>query len=126
MPINPLNFKKYKKGVRLVSIAGILANILLGLLSAGIYAILFATVGVANEFMIYVYMLLSSFMLVNSCLALFNLLPIFPLDGYNFLTTFFKGPNKYTNFNERNGSKLVIGLLLSSLVIEIFFNIDIF
>ena len=28
MPVNPLNFKKYKKGVRLVSIAGVLTNFL--------------------------------------------------------------------------------------------------
>ena len=45
VPINAYNFKKYKKGVRIVSIAGVLTNFLLGLLCAGIFAILYATVG---------------------------------------------------------------------------------
>jgi len=123
--INPLNFKKYKKGCRIVSIVGVLTNVLLGLMAAGIYAVLMSTVGVSGEAMYYVYILLSSFMLINSYLALFNLIPLFPLDGYNFLVTFFKKANKFTHFNERNGNKVLIGLILVSLVFEILFNFDV-
>ena len=45
MPINALSFKKYRKGIRLVSLFGILSNIILGLLAAGIYAVTIATLG---------------------------------------------------------------------------------
>lgn len=123
---NPMNFKKYKKGMRLVSIAGILTNVFLGLIGAGIYAILFSTVGLPNEAMMYVYMLLASFMTVNSFLALFNVLPIFPLDGFNFVKTFIRGENKFTNFNYRYGNKLIWGIILGSVIIELMFNFDVF
>lgn len=123
--INPLNFKKYKKGIRLVSVAGVLMNVLLGLLSAGIYAILMATVGIHGEAMLYVYQLLAMFMLVNSSLAIFNFLPIFPLDGFNFISTFLKPNNKFLSFNVKYGNKILLGVLLGSLIFELLFGFDV-
>ena len=126
MPVNPLNFKKYKKGMRLVSIAGVCANVVLGLLSAGIYAILLANVGNPSYAMEIVYMVLEYFMLVNSALALFNILPIYSLDGFNFVSTFMKTENKFIKFSLRNGMKILFGILLGSLLIELLFGFDIF
>ena len=125
MPVNPLNFKKYKTGTRVVSIAGVLVNLFLGLISAGIMAILFATVGLPNDAMLYVYSILEMFMMVNSFLFMFNILPIFPLDGFNFVSSFLKPNNKYVQFNHRNGHKLMWGIILGSLIFELFFSIDV-
>ena len=59
VPVNPLNYKKFKTGTRLVSIAGIAANFIMGLLSAIIYAILLATIGSSGSVAVdYVYMIL--------------------------------------------------------------------
>lgn len=124
VPINPLKFKKYRKGIRLVSISGVLTNIVLGLLSAGLYALLISTVGVPNMAMQYVYFALSSTMLVNSFLAMFNILPIYPLDGFNFVTSFMKSNNKFIHYVIKNGFKIVLGILIGSLIFELFFNID--
>lgn len=126
MPVNPLNFKKYRTGMRLVSIAGICANLLLGLLSAGIYAILLATVGVSSYAMEIIFMVLEYFMLVNSFLALFNLLPIYPLDGFNFVASFMKTENKFIKFNSKYGYKILLSVLLVSLLIELLFGFDVF
>jgi len=125
VPINPLNFKKYKKGTRWVSISGVLANFLLGLLAAGICAVLVATVGLDVVSMQYVYTILAYFMMVNSFLALFNILPIPPLDGFNFVASFSKGENKFIKFMARNGYRILIGILLVSLITDILFGIDI-
>lgn len=125
VPINPLNFKKYKTGTRLVSIAGILANIILGLVAAVINAILLATVGVGSVAMHYVYVLLDMFMLVNSVLAIFNLLPIYPLDGFTFITTFMKGENKFIRNSVKNGIYIMLGILIADTLLELFFNIHI-
>ncbi len=124
VPINPLKFKKYRKGIRLVSISGVLTNIVLGLLSAGLYALLISMVGVPNMAMQYVYFALSSTMLVNSFLAMFNILPIYPLDGFNFVTSFMKSNNKFIHYVIKNGFKIVLGILIGSLIFELFFNID--
>lgn len=126
VPINPIKFKKYRKGIRWVSISGVLVNVLLGLLAAGIHAVLLATVGIPNTAMQYVYYALDTIMWVNSFLAMFNILPIYPLDGFNFITSFMKSSNKFIHFSIRNGLKIVIGLLLASTLIEFMFNIDIF
>lgn len=123
--INPLNFKKYRTGMRIVSVAGVLMNVFIGLLSAAIYAILLTTVGIPSKAMLYVYLLLEMFMIVNSALAIFNFLPIMPLDGFNFLTSFFKSENKYTRFNLRYGTILLFVVLILNIIVDRYFNFNI-
>ncbi|MBR6778791.1 MAG: site-2 protease family protein [Clostridia bacterium] len=124
MPVNPIKFKKYRKGIRLVSISGIVANVVLGLIAAIIHAVLIATVGIPNMAMEYLYLLLQYFMIINSYLALFNLLPIYPLDGFNFVTSFMKADNKFIHNGIKNGIRILFSILLVSLVIELLFGID--
>ncbi len=124
VPINPLNFKRYRKGIRLVSISGILTNFLLGLLAAIIYAILLSTVGFTSVAMEYVFLVLQYFMVVNSFLALFNLIPIYPMDGFNFVTSFLRPDNKYIKFNVKNGLKILLAILLCTIIIELIFSFD--
>ena len=126
MPINPLNFKKYRKGIRLTSIAGILANFILGLICAIIFALIVAFAPVSNVYIEYILLLLLYFMLVNSCLALFNIIPIYPLDGFNFITSFMKADNKFIQYNVRNGFKILLGILLATVLIDLLFGFDIF
>ena len=125
VPVNPLNFKKYRTGIRCVSIAGITANVVLGLLAAIIYTILAATVGFSSVAMDYVFLVLQYFMIVNSFLALFNLLPIYPLDGFNFVSSFLRADNKFIQYNVKNGYKILLVMLLICLLIEILFSFDI-
>ena len=126
MPINPLNFKKYRKGIRLTSIAGILANFILGLICAIIFALIVAFAPVSNVYIEYILLLLQYFMLVNSFLALFNIIPIYPLDGFNFITSFMKADNKFVQYNVRNGFKILLGILLATVLIDLLFGFDIF
>ena len=127
VPINPMNFKKYKTGTRIVSSAGVLANFAIGLLSAIIYTVLIATIGSASGIaMGYVYTILIYFMLVNSFLFMFNILPIPPLDGFNFISTFVKQENKFMNYMAKNGFKVLIGILLVGLLTDLLFGFDIF
>lgn len=125
VPVNPLNFKKYRTGSRLISIIGIVANIVLGLVAAGIYAILLATVGYASSgALYYVYEFLPYLMLVNSFLAMFNLLPIFPMDGFSFIVSFMKTENNFIKFSVRNGVKIICGIIIASLLTDLLFGFD--
>ena len=126
VPVNPSNFKNIKKGNTLVSIAGVLSNFLLGLISAILYAILMATVGgTGGVAMSYVYNVLVYIMLVNSFLTMFNLLPIPPLDGLNFISSLTKRDNKFVNYMYKNGFKFFIGILVLGLVTDLLFGFDI-
>lgn len=70
VPIDPYNFKNPKKDEILVAIAGPIGNILLAIISS----IIFKIFGSQN---ILLYLLI----LINVSLAIFNLIPIPPLDG---------------------------------------------
>ena len=126
VPINPMNFKKFKKGTRIVSIAGVASNLLLGLISAGTVAVLLSTVGTGGVALGYVYAILNYFMIVNSFLVMFNILPISPLDGFNFIATFLKPDNKFLNYMAKNGLRLFIGMIIVGGLTDIFFGVDIF
>lgn len=131
MPTNPLNYKKYRKGQRLVSLAGVCANFVLGLISAIILAILFACLGVelmiTNTALYWLFVFLNYLMLINGFLFMFNIIPLFPLDGFNFIVSFIKKPeNKYLKFNFTYGTMLLYGIIIFSLVLELFIGFNIF
>jgi Zn-dependent protease len=111
VPINPLNFKDRKKGMIVVSLAGILTNLLLGFLAMATY---FIVVPLQNEtlmtiiYYIYIY---------NIVFAVFNLLPIPPLDGSKVLMVFL--PNKaLPTFYEiqKYGMFIILGLAITGLL----------
>lgn len=86
VPINPTKFKNPKRGMALSSAAGPLSNLILAYISMIIWKIfiyldLFSINGIASDFLIYCAFL-------NVMLAVFNLLPIPPLDGSRLFTLF--------------------------------------
>ncbi len=125
VPVNPMNFKRYRKGIRLVSIAGVGANFILGLIAAIIHVILINNLTIISEPLFYLIMFLRYMMVVNSLLIMFNILPIFPLDGFNFISSFCSAENKFVKNSVRNSGKTILSVLLICLIIEIFTGIDI-
>lgn len=75
VPINPLNFRNIRKGELVTSAAGVLANLAL----AAIGAIIFHAI--PQDFLPLVKSLALFTVRINVVLAVFNLLPIPPLDG---------------------------------------------
>lgn len=90
VPINEYNFERRERDTALVSLAGPVSNILLLLLAAGIN-ILFKP-----DPSSWVYTLLTSFAMINGVLAVFNLMPIPPLDGHKIVRAIIpKGKLRY-------------------------------
>jgi len=75
------------RGVFLVALGGIITNLILGLLVALLASLVspFLLHVAASPVSPYILQLLVVFASVNVCMAIFNLLPIYPLDGYQML-----------------------------------------
>jgi Zn-dependent protease len=88
VPVDPRRFKNHKSGVFWVSFAGPLANIILAIISAFAFAILVTQVSPDFTYFKVLQGMLRASLLINLVLAVFNLLPIPPLDGSKMVTTF--------------------------------------
>lgn len=88
VPVDPRRFKNWKSGVFWVSFAGPGANIILAILSALGFAIVFRYV--PNDFAYFPILkdILQRSMIINLVLAVFNLIPFPPLDGSKMVTSF--------------------------------------
>lgn len=94
VPVNPNRFKNYKLGSVITALAGPLSNVIVGYIGFVIYKIIiFSTTNGLSVAWDYVQTILFYFIIINLSLAVFNLLPIPPLDGSRILTTFL--PLKY-------------------------------
>jgi Zn-dependent protease len=90
-PVNPLRWRNKDLANVMVSIAGILANIILATIGFTIFKIILMTGGfeqLPESLQEPVEIFLTDLLIMNVSLAVFNLLPFPPLDGSKVLDTF--------------------------------------
>ncbi len=116
--VNPLSFRNYKKGSTLVALAGVTMNFILAFVS---YPFMLLTEMFQTTMPYNLYLFLNIFfqmmVIINLVLVVFNLLPIYPLDGFRLVETYAKYNNKYVQFMRKNGSFV---LLIMLVVLQIF------
>lgn len=100
VPVDPRNIRAPRSGMPLVAFAGPMSNLLLGLLGCILYFILGRALMGSGW-----YTMLILFIQVNFALAIFNLLPIMPLDGSKIITAFMSDrvADRYEATMERMG-----------------------
>ena len=91
VPINPNNFKNWRKGTILVSLAGPGANVMMAFLAAIIYGILAKLQLLSGS----VDIVLKFTYSYNIIFAIFNLIPLPPLDGSKVLTNLLPARQAY-------------------------------
>ncbi len=114
--VNPLSFKNFRKGRILVSLAGVTTNFILAFISSAFYFFFYnELIAMNNVFFSFLAFFFMIFTMINLSLMIFNLLPIYPLDGFNFIDSFMKPGNKFAQFMYRYGNIVLIVLLVTPL-----------
>ena len=124
VPINPNNFVNYKKGLLITAFAGVIANLIQMIVGFGMmigFGCLFIgqTVGTGGYYVFYLLYYFSLYLtLLNAVLIAFNLLPIFPLDGFRVVEALSKTESGYIRFMRRYGAYILIGIVVIGFFFE--------
>ena len=117
VPINPNNFKNRKAGMALSSLAGPLSNLVMAYISIILYKIVVYNMTAASGIVMEALSMIFMYgVFLNVGLAVFNLLPIPPLDGSRIFTLIF--PEKLY-FKIMKYENIIFGILF----IAIFFGL---
>ncbi|MGI5958834.1 MAG: site-2 protease family protein [Massiliimalia sp.] len=95
VPVNPRYFKNPRAGMVLVSLAGPCSNLLLGWISMVLYKLTVVLMRCMVVWNVWLVEMLETMVVLNVGLAVFNLLPIPPLDGSRLLLAALKGKAAY-------------------------------
>lgn len=121
VPINPYNFKKYKRGLFLTAAAGIVMNYLT---AAIVFYPLYRVTSSYVPYVTFVTELLTTFTYYlyaySLSFAVFNLLPLHPLDGFRIVDALNKRRGKVFRFLRENGHWILLGLVIESFLCQIF------
>ncbi len=127
VPVNPSNFKHYRKGLITVAIAGVITNLIIAFLSAMFYCLMQfawgramyggASMGVINLCW-YLMRFFAIMGTINLSLVFFNILPIYPLDGFRVVEAFTHVGNKFCAFMRTNGQYILYGLVGLSFIVS--------
>ncbi len=116
VPVNPTRFTRkisMRTGMMIVAAAGPLSNLSLALLCAAALSVGVHT-GILTAVPEAIQMLLLTMIGINVALFVFNMIPVYPLDGQKVLAGLLKGDvsMRYERFNAQMGSWLLIGLMI--------------
>lgn len=114
VPVNPRNFKNYRRDDIIVSVAGVTVNCLLGIVGMLVFCILL----VLNVNSAVVYQMLVSFIYINFALLVFNLIPVPPLDGSHVLENLLirkVGPKPFM-FLSQYGYLILLALMITGVI----------
>lgn len=113
VPVNPMRFKSPRWGNLKVSIWGPVSNLLFAAVLAGLFRLMVYQ-QVAMNYMPLVIVCIY----MNLGLALFNMIPVPPLDGSHVLSSLLphEQARRYDNFMARYGLFVLLGLLFTGVV----------
>lgn len=107
-PYNPYNLRNRRWGPLLVAIAGPISNVIIATIAGYTLLVFGPDLATGNLLLVF----LQTMVLLNAALAVFNLIPIAPLDGSHILSSIFGPENPVVRMLQQYGVFILLGLLI--------------
>lgn len=111
VPVDSRYFKKPKRDMALTALAGPVSNLLAALIGAIIYVAVYLFMP-HNTLQSFLVVMLSFYVTVNISLAVFNLIPVPPLDGSRIVSAFLSDQVMYKYYRYQNIFVMVLYFLM--------------
>ena len=121
VPIDPYNFRNYRRGLFLTSIAGVVTNYIIAFLAYPLFLAVTIYFPVTNgTYYIYDFLIrtFSSIYVFSLGVFIFNLLPLNPLDGFRVVESLTREINPVRRFLKNYGMYILIVLVLESFLCD--------
>ena len=115
VPVNPNNFRNYRKGCFWTSAAGVMMNYIMAFLLYPVCILVISYVCPIFEGKYMAGFLSNLFLAMFTCslsFCVFNLLPLYPLDGFRIVDAVNKKQGKIYQFLRDKGYYVLLGLIL--------------
>lgn len=125
VPINPINFKSYRKGLFCTAVAGVITNYIIAFVAYPLYLLVYNYLYLPNYAFfcdnlfldVLVQVLYTSLFYIYAygmSVFVFNLLPLFPLDGFRVVESLTRATNRARQFLETYGKYILMILVIES------------
>lgn len=123
VPIYPYNFRNYRRGMFLTAIAGVVVNYIIAFIAYPLYLLFAIYVQAPTAGLDYLVSLVTNIFFLTFSYSLsifvFNLLPLYPLDGFRVIEAFTRPVNPVHRFLKNYGQYILIGLVIESFLCNV-------
>lgn len=126
VPVNPANYRHERLGKFTVSLAGIAVNLILAFFAVPLLIVClkqyYISDGAVRQIFLFLYYFFRWMTIINVNLILFNVLPLYPLDGYRVLESVTRAVNPVTKFMRNYGQYILITVIGISVIMNMFIS----
>lgn len=120
VPVNPANFKNPKRDMALTALAGPVSNLLAATVGGLIFnSILLFSSYIPVKLMVFIVAFFKYYMLINIGLAVFNLIPLPPLDGSRIAAAFMSDKMERNYYKYQNIIMIVVFILIFTGILSV-------